>query len=57
MWSPDAHALTGEEQRVRHYDASRFDKGARAFAFACAALYAALSAGLVVAIVRATLGV
>lgn len=57
MWSPDAHALTGEEERVRHYEASQFDKGARTFALACSALYAALSAGLVVAIVRAALGV
>ncbi len=53
MWSPDVHALTGEQAPVRHYDATRFDRGARAFAFACGVFYA----WVIVEIVRTALGI
>ena len=57
MLSSDSAALAGEHgERVPHYEVARFDKGARAFALGCAVLYAVLSGGLVIAIVKATLG-
>ena len=57
MLSPDS--ATGGYARTRkgaqHYAAAHFDRGARALAFCCAVLYAVLTAGLVLAIVKATL--
>ena len=59
MSSPDfARVRDGFERRddaVRYYRKTRFDKGARAFAFCCTAIYAVLSVGLIVALVKATL--
>jgi hypothetical protein len=59
MSSPDfATVRDGFERRdddVRYYTTTRFDKGARVFAFCCAVIYAVLSGGLIVAIVKATL--
>jgi hypothetical protein len=40
---------------VPGFEASQFDRGARAFAFCCGVIYAAISGGLILAIVRATL--
>jgi hypothetical protein len=59
MLSPDSATSPRDFDRsgedVRHYAATQFDKGARPFAFCCAVIYAVLSAGLVVALVKATL--
>ena len=59
MLSPDSATSPRDFERrgedVRHYTATQFDKGARTFAFCCAVIYAVLSAGLIVALVRATL--
>jgi hypothetical protein len=59
MWSPDSATSPRDFDRggedVRHYTATQFDKGARAFAFCCAVLYAVLTGGLIVSIVKATL--
>ncbi|MDB5812346.1 MAG: hypothetical protein JWN94_4468 [Betaproteobacteria bacterium] len=58
MWSsnPAGFARADCDRRpVRSLETSEFDRGARAFAFACAVLYAVLSGGLIVAIVKATL--
>jgi hypothetical protein len=59
MLSPDTAAFGSGRERdrkqVRSFEATQFDRGARAFAFACAVLYAVLSGGLIVAIVKATL--
>jgi hypothetical protein len=45
----------GRARNVGYYPATRFDRGARLFAFCCAVLYAVLTGGLIVAIVKATL--
>jgi hypothetical protein len=59
MSSPDFATVDDGFERhhddVRFYPTSRFDKGARAFAFCCAVIYAVLSGGLIFAIVKATL--
>ena len=59
MLSPDSATaprdFEHQGENVRHYTSTQFDKGARTFAFCCAAIYAVLSAGLIVALVRATL--
>ena len=59
MLSPDSATSPRDFDRpgedVRHYAATQFDKGARTFAFCCAVLYAVLTGGLIVAIVKATL--
>jgi hypothetical protein len=58
MLSPDSSAfgqIAGRDD-VRHYSVAQFDKGARAFAFGCAAMYAVLSGGFIFALVKATLG-
>jgi hypothetical protein len=57
MLSPDSTAFSRQhdDERVRHYSAARFDRGARLLAFCCAALYAVLSGGFIFAIVKATL--
>ena len=44
-----------DEKDVHLNGTAQFDRGARAFAFGCAILYAVLSGGLIVAIVKATL--
>lgn len=53
MWSSDTPALTAHGKRVRRYDSTRFDKGARAFACGCALAYAGLSYALVHALLKA----
>jgi hypothetical protein len=59
MSSPDFATVRDGFERgdddVRYYARTRFDKGARAFAFCCAVIYAVLSGGLIIAIVKATL--
>jgi hypothetical protein len=59
MWLSDSTAGHADYDRsaggVRNYPAARFDKGARAFAFCCAVLYAVLTGGLILSIVKATL--
>ena len=59
MLSPDSATSPRDFDRcgedVRHYSATKFDKGARAFAFCCAVLYAVLTGGLILAVVKATL--
>jgi hypothetical protein len=59
MWLSDSTAGGADYDRsaedVRYYPAARFDKGARAFAFCCAVLYAVLTGGLILSIVKATL--
>lgn len=59
MLSPESatsrHNFDCPGEDVRYYTATQFDKGARTFAFCCAVIYAVLSAGLIIAIVKATL--
>ncbi len=57
MLSPDSATASYARTRkgTQHYDTANFDRGARTLAFCCAVLYAVLTAGLVVAIVKATL--
>jgi hypothetical protein len=59
MLSPDSATSPRDfdhrSENVRHYAATQFDKGARTFAFCCAVIYAVLSAGLLAALVKATL--
>jgi len=59
MSSPDFAGVRADFARghkhVQFNDAARFDRGARAFAFCSAVLYAVLSGGLVVAIIKAAL--
>ena len=59
MWSSDSTAGHADYERgavdVRYYPATRFDKGARVFAFCCAVLYAVLTGGLIITLVKATL--
>ena len=59
MSSPDFAGVRADfdrgEKPVRLNGTAQFDRGARAFAFCCAVIYAVLGGELIVAIVKATL--